>query len=311
MIDVVNMYPLLKEGTLPYEVANSIVDTFEWQDFVFFPYGEHSYKANKASMHSKGLSNMDMMFSTGETAYLKVSNSLHKVYHDGRNDNDFTKSQLKDTIVNLGYLLGLEVERFKLKGWFEFSVNIEVANAQQLIQQLIRYKNREVERMLQGAKLYGKKAYYQKYRIKVYNPIQKAILEDAQLCKAMGVYDENNLIRIEIEAKTEYIRNSWNIPLSSLQDLLNDDVLTLLGKRITKLSKGLIFDNRPPNLSFTETRTWQYYTTTPSYLQAQHRKENSSTYYDNKKKFQGLQKQGLSLDLSQKIQEKWTFLQEN
>lgn len=311
MIDVVNMYPLLKEGTLPYEVANSILDTFVWQGFVFFPYGEFMYKANKTSMNSKGLSNMDMTFSSGETAYLKVSNSLHKIFHNGRNDNDFTKSQLKDTIENLGYLFDLEAARFKLRGRFEFSVNIEVSNAQQMIQQLIRYKDREVERMLQGAKLYGKKAYYQKYRIKVYNPIQKAILDDPQLCKALALYDENKLIRVEIEAKTEYIRNSWKVPLSSLQDLLNDDVLTLLGERITKLSKGLIFDSRPPNLSFTDTRTWQYYTTTPSYLQAQHRKENSSTYYDNKKKFQVLQRQGVSLDLSQRIQDKWTFLQVN
>ena len=85
MIDVVNMFPLLKEGTLPYEVANSIISPFTWEDFVFFPSSEFGYKANQASMNSKGLSNMKMMFSTVLLLMLQfligLLNKLQKSIH--------------------------------------------------------------------------------------------------------------------------------------------------------------------------------------------------------------------------------------
>lgn len=201
MVDAVNTFPILPEGVLPYVVRTSKIMSFFWKELEFYPKGEFKYTATRNSLIQLGLNNLCVEFGTGATAHLKIANSLHKVYHEGRNDNDFTKSELDQTIEFLETIFGTCADSFKFKSDFEFSVNIGVNSASRIIEQLVRFKNKAARPMEKKNKEFGKKFYSDKFNFKVYNPILKLKLE---------------------------------IPLNNLQDLRNNNVLSMLGERLRK-----------------------------------------------------------------------------
>jgi hypothetical protein len=311
VIDAINSIINLPTGTLPVEVAQSLIGSFEWEGIEFFPLGKYSYKAEQGSLKTKGLDNMRVTFGTGETAKLKISNSLHKIYHDGRNDNDFTKNELIATIHYLESVFGLPLDSFRLSGDIEFGVNIPVKDANYIIEQCHRYNDKPMLPMLGKSKVYGKKVFTSKYNVKLYNPIKKLLLEDSMYCKALGIKDENNILRIEIQAKAEYIRNSWKVPLYNLCDLMQDEVLTKLGQRLITLSKNVVFNNKPPILDYKEAKIWSFFMNASEAEHQQYRKDNRTVYYKDKKILKDLKEANNPIDLIPLITEKWTFLQMN
>jgi hypothetical protein len=307
MIDAINMIVALPECAMPSVVCSSQIQDFYWQGLHFFPSGEYRYVANKQSLQRLDLSNLYISFGTGTTAKLKIANSLHKISHDGYNHTDFTKSQLEDVIHHLCSTLDIPPESMSLQGNLEFSVNIVVEDAQFIIENAIKHKNKGLQQMNKKGKVYGKKAIYTNYFIKIYNPLAKIKLEGNK--GGLKIIDTNNVLRVEITAKADYIRRSWSIPVHSLSSLQKDTVLTALGQRLGEMSKGFIFNIKPPKMTFKQTQIWYTFThMTPSETQRYNKGTGKSNFYNQRKKYKDLCKQS-NIDLSTKIREKWAFLQ--
>lgn len=312
MIDAVNIVCDVPSSLLPIEVSNRLCTPFVWQDMDFYPNGEFGYLANKPSLNALGFGNLRVKFDTKRSPIIRISNSLHKVYDDdGNNYGDFTKSQLLDTIDYLSFAFGLPKHFFCFTGKFEFSVNLKVDNAQRVINNCHRLNKNIMRAMVKKHKEYGKKAITSNYAIKLYNPIQKLLIENPRFCKSAQIVDNNNLVRFEVEVNSSYLQRNWKIPIYSFDDFCIKANFNRLGDKLYHYANSLIFNDKPQNMTYREHKVWSFFmNATKEELQV-YRKCNKSTFYRDKKVFEELKSKENILRITQKVREKWTFLSMN
>lgn len=164
----------------------------------------------------------------GNRLYLK--GSLHNYFNSGKhNYNDFTYTDLTNTINDLNKRFGIETNKTRLEN-IEFGVNIELPyNPNRVIDSLVLHKGEPFNKFTKGR---GVECNHTQYFIKVYNKGQQFNLK-------------KNLLRVEIKViKMQYFKGR-KIPIKTIDDLLNTATLKTLGELLTQtISETLFTDTR-------------------------------------------------------------------
>lgn len=223
---------------------------------------------------------------------MDITGSLHKLYNNGKNDNDFTFTELADTIAYLIQTFGESIMNFKILR-LEYGVNIDTPiPASELINQTIIYKTKRANvlnynnglmkcfRLTQyEVKIYDKglqtNAGYNKLRfeIKILN---------SQYLKATKIRTLKDLLKIEV----------WNKLASHLYDVfINLLIYEDITNKLTE--KEIIFYTNAQNINY-----WL-------------KLKNKDTFRNNRAKFRKINKKyGCMLQdiVAKTIKEKCDFL---
>lgn len=171
-------------------------------------------------------------FEIKSATWLQITGSLHKFWNKGTNGNDFYLIDLLTSITDLCNILQINPHNMSLHN-LEFGVNIRPdQNASVILQNVICYKNRESIRGITEDKFFIEFAMGE-YYLKLYD-------KGKQARKVWGI-DIGNVLRVEVKAMNSgYFADAG---VKTLADLLNSDNLQVLGKKINKVFRDVVFDD--------------------------------------------------------------------
>lgn len=188
---------------------------------------------------------------------IEIKGSLHNYWNNGTNENDFFIYHLLTAIIDFCNILNVNPYHLTIHN-LEFGVNIRPQlNASKIIDNIISYKNKLPIKELKTNKYFIEFEMCE-YYFKIYDKGLQS--------KEIWGKDIGNVLRIEIKSMTSGFIADANI--KTLSDLLNIEKLQVLGKKINKLFKYLVFDDhtiKPDLLSkpdhknymlFCNPRTW-------------------------------------------------------
>jgi hypothetical protein len=164
---------------------------------------------------------------------LQITGSIHKYWNKGTNENDFTFSNVAKAIEN--FIIDLEINPSKVfvKN-LEFGVNLQLqVNATEIIEQIICFNG------LQPLRPYEITPDFHFIEFKQWDYYLKIYDKGKQFRKRLP--NTPNTLRIEIKAMNSRFLHSANI--TTLLDLLQLNNLQVLGLKLAKLLKGLIFED--------------------------------------------------------------------
>lgn len=287
-----------EERKIPRTVYEHGKDNFKWHGLEF-EYQRSSYSATTASKRKLGLEALHITFSGGQAARLNVTNSLHKLYWNGINYNDFTFSQLSDTIDYVGEILEIDFSDFQIKGGFEYAVNLKVDNPADYYARHMSYKTAIIAPMRKGKKLYGSEIAMGRYAIKLYNPIRKI-----ELAEKTRLSIPQDILRVEMKTTAYSIRAERGIPLNTVGDLQNPAIIEELGNSLVKATKEIKTIPEPPlSASMQDFSLYHYFHNATEQRLTKDYKEKKWTFNRWKKQYEALAVS--DFDLSQKVARKW------
>lgn len=158
--------------------------------------------------------------------WLYFKGSLHNYFNSGmHNYNDFTYTDLENTVDDLNVRFGIDTNRTRLEN-VEFGVNIELPYSPNIIiDSLVLHKGKPFNKFTIGR---GVECNHTQYFIKVYNKGHQYELE-------------KNLLRVEIKViKMQYFKVR-KIPIETIDDLLNRATLEALGKLLAQTIDEVLF----------------------------------------------------------------------
>lgn len=310
MIDYVTLVVALLSKEIPMNVLKGLMMPFTHRNIPYNAIATNKFVGYEGGIKQMGLRGMRTSFKGNENANFFVQNSLHKLFTGGFNHNDFSYSELVTTIDKVCRLLKFPAERFKLKGRFEYGVNLQLdCNVNDLINADCSYKKAKAIPMIGNRKVYGKKFEYSKYAFKIYNPIMKMELENR---KKLDV--PHNILRIEIQTIISELRGKGKpIPVNTLADLKDKNILKRLGEELVKatsyLKLGVIISS---DAGIDDWSTYYFFkNATKEQLQYSAENEEGKYVYRNDKYLKMCNEwseQLHDLDLPQLVREKWDSL---
>lgn len=305
MVDNIKTTVELNHQSRPTAVHNRVYTPFEYKGIRFTADKERGYVADRESVSKIGLRNLNLRFGRGEYANFHVSNSLHKLCHEGYNHTDFTQSQLVDIIDHISDTLEIDAAKFLLNRKIELAVNIPVQNANAIIDACFQFKKLLMFDMMASQKSYGKKARGSKYDVKIYNPMLKLKYQGVK-----HIQEDNKLLRFEIVIDKSYINKTWGIDLQTLKDFQNQTILKDLGIKLVQMSKGLKFNPILPNDLEPKRLEKYYYFRSATKAQTKHfRNTQPRTYQRHRKVYNDIIKQyGQAYSIVEAVAQKWDFL---
>ncbi len=171
-------------------------------------------------------------FEIKSPTWLEMTGSHHKFWNNGTNGNDFFLKDLLSSVIKLCNQLKVNPYNFTTHN-IEFGVNIRPkVNASIILQNIICFKNRECIKVINEGK-YFIEFEMDDYYLKIYDKGLQA--------RTVWGMDIGNVLRFEIKARNSSYPD--NAKINTLVDLLNPNKLQILGKKINKVFKSLIFDD--------------------------------------------------------------------
>lgn len=307
MIDAINTKLILPDNELPIEVLNLEKTAFHWHGLEFLPTENYSYRATRQSLIDVGIGNLNIVFRNGSAGTFFLSNSLHKVAHNGSNDGDFTFTELVNSIEFIEEVIGVDFKGASLISDFEFGVNLPIEEPVNLITLEQNYKSRKPSKMESKGKQYGVKYPLKKYAVKIYSPTEKAALQQGKRPQ------RDSLIRLEVVMAISYLRDVKKINLREVKDLMTPDNLYHLGKLLTDTAKQIkIIPQMPIELDIQDKAILQYFRhSTPEELEYD-RRTKKSTFYRWKDKYEKILNECRVMgNLGERVAEKWDELLAN
>lgn len=167
---------------------------------------------------------------------IEITGSIHNYWNNGTNGNDFFINDLFTAIINFCNTLNVNPYHLTIHN-LEFGVNIRPQiNASAIIKNIICYKNTLPIKELKTNKYFIEFEMYE-YYFKIYDKGLQSLKEWKK--------DIGNVLRVEIKSMTSGFIEDANI--KTLADLLIIDNLQVLGRKINKLFKDLVFDDHTIN----------------------------------------------------------------
>lgn len=164
--------------------------------------------------------------------WLEVSGSLHKLFNDGKhNFNQFTKSDLIETVNSLCPVLGISPWEFKVSS-IEFGVNIKPPlDSKYIINNALLYKGRVFETKFHSDEGHYKEVKLTEYSVKIY---------DKRLHYVSQGYDiSDEMLRFELKYNKMRRVNSFGI--YTLEDL-KENMERLIEPLLNAWGHVLLFD---------------------------------------------------------------------
>lgn len=305
MVDNIKTTVKLSTQNRPTAVHDRVYTPFEHKGIRFTADKERGYVADRESLSKIGLGNLHLRFGWGEYANFHVSNSLHKLCHEGYNHTDFTQSQLIDIIDHISDILEIDAAKFLLHGKIELAVNIPVQDANAIIEACFQFKSLPMFDMMARQKSYGKKARASKYDVKIYNPMLKLKYQGVK-----HIQEDNKLLRFEIVIDKSYINKTWGIDLQTLKDFQNEPILRALGAKFINMSKSLKFNPvLPDDLEPKHLEKYYYFRAATKAQTKYFRDSQESTYRRHRKVYNDIIKQyGQAYSIVEAVAQKWDSL---
>ena len=173
--------------------------------------------------------------------WLEVSGSLHKLFNDGKhNFNQFTKSDLSETINGLCPVLGISPWAFKVSA-IEFGVNIKPPlKSKHIINNALMYKGRVFETKFHSDEGHYKEVKLTEYSVKIY---------DKRLHYVSQGYDTSDEV-LRFELKYNKMRRVNSFGIYTLEDL-KENIVSLFDPLLNAWDHVLLFD---PAIKHEETK---------------------------------------------------------
>ena len=166
----------------------------------------------------------------------EITGSFHHFWNKGTNWNDFHFKDLLTSIIDLCNFLQVNPYSMTIRN-LEFGVNVRPElNASEVLKNVVCYKNRESIKAIEDGK------YFTEYKLDDY--YLKLYDKGLQARKLWGI-DVGNVLRFEIKAMNRGYINDARI--KTLADLLKIENLQVLGKKINKVFKEVVFDDNTIN----------------------------------------------------------------
>ena len=164
--------------------------------------------------------------------WLEVSGSLHKLFNDGKhNFNQFTKSDLIETVNSLCPVLGISPWEFKVSS-IEFGVNIKPPlDSKYIINNALLYKGRVFETKFHSDEGHYKEVKLTEYSVKIY---------DKRLHYVSKGYDISDEV-LRFELKYNKMRRVNSFGIYTLEDL-KENMVRLIEPLVNAWDHVLLFD---------------------------------------------------------------------
>ncbi len=158
---------------------------------------------------------------------LIISNSIHKYFTNGLNWNDFTLSNLYESIEMLSDEFETNLLDAKLYGKIEFAVNLKL-DPSKYYPLANSYLSRSIEPMTRANKVYGSRFKLGSRSIKQYDTAKKIELSREQTPKP-----KNKILRCElVTGVSEYRKRK--LPLTKVSDIFNPIFIEGMGKELNR-----------------------------------------------------------------------------
>jgi hypothetical protein len=164
--------------------------------------------------------------------WIEVSGSLHKLFNDGKhNFNQFTKSDLIETVNSLCPVLGISPWEFKVSS-IEFGVNIKPPlDSKYIINNSLMYKGRVFETKFHSDEGHYKEVKLTEYSVKIY---------DKRLHYVSQGYDISDEV-LRFELKYNKMRRVNSFGIYTLEDL-KENMVRLIDPLLNAWDHVLLFD---------------------------------------------------------------------
>lgn len=309
MIDWVKTKVEIPPNRIPENVLHQNKAPFQWQGITFYPANGFAFNADAKSVKENGLGGLHLEIKGERYPYLMVSNSLHKFYHDGINHNDFTRTQLIESIETLSDYLGFDFYRAQLVGKLEFAVNVSVPSPSDYIENQIRYKHIEPITMKKNNKVYGKYFELTSYKVKTYSPSIAAEIQ------RNPKPPETSIMRTEIVCSKVSYLHSRGIYAKTLKDLTEPTILKQLGCFLSDSYKQVQLEKiLPKDLPISDLQKYYFFRyATPQQLKQVRQSNQKRTYQRHQKDYKQILKKSEPLndwvsEIPQLITDKWSSL---
>jgi len=181
--------------------------------------------------------------------FLEIAGSIHKYWNRGTNENDFSFSDAGKAINNFCTHFHLEPCKLFVKN-LEFGVNLQLQlNASEVIEQIICFNN------LQPIRPYENKQDCFFIEFEQWDYYLKVYDKGKQYSKRLPTTP--NTLRIEVKGMNSRFFTSANIV--TVEDLLQEKNLQVLGLKFAKLIKGIVFEDDSINLKELTTKDRKLY----------------------------------------------------
>ena len=239
---------------------------------------------------------------TSNIESLKLSGSIHKYYHSGKNFADFDRFQLETAINNICSLLNIDCQQMIIHR-LEFGVNISTIHpVNKILNSIICYRSRPCELREFNGIGYLNKFVLSQYEVKVYNK-----------SKQYGLI--NDLLRFEEKVnKMDYLLKK-GIQIRTINDLLKPDIHLQLRELLTQTFEKLLFFDYRINLKSIDNQKEREILINGSNTMfwRKYRDEHSAKGYQKKvKRFRELvlkySPSNLQKEIEKQILDKWDLL---
>ena len=228
--------------------AASVNRIFENEELNFLE--AHSTKTGLIYEYPKTAKWKCWEFEIKSHSFLEVSGSLHKHWNKGSNENDFTLRDLYSAIVDFCRFLKVSPYDMTVHN-LEFGVNIVPdINASVIMRDIVCYKNRMAKNPIDNENGYFMEFETDEYYLKIYDKGLQA--QEVWEMKA------GNILRVEVKATNSGFLQFANI--LSMADLLDPNKLKLLGNRLDRIFKEVVFDDcaiKPNELKKVDSKVYQ------------------------------------------------------
>jgi len=155
-----------------------------------------------------------------------LSGSLHRYFNEGQhNYNDFHYNDLKNVLNDIKTRFKLNLDTTEIEN-VEVGINLVIPySPDKVINSLVLHRGQPFCKFPKGR---GVECSHAQYYIKVYD-------------KGLQFKLSENVLRLEIKVIKMQFLQSQNIPLRTLNDLLNTDILQGLGELLTRTIEEIIW----------------------------------------------------------------------
>lgn len=258
----------------------------------------NSIKRNDAVAEYKSL-----VFSIVNNKHLHFDGSLHQYAHNGKNNNDFVISELKQVYSELKLLFGIEPENTTIHN-LEFAVNIELPfSVAFFLDSIVSFKGKAGNRQDFNGKGDILQFKFTQFELKLYD-------------KGRQQGGGKNLLRFEIKIRKMDFLHSKKIPVYTLTDLLNSAILVRLGNILLAFARHLLISD--PQIKNENFSTFEIDLikdgNNPRYW-SNLKKTNNENYKKRMYRFNKLMSDfgcnKIKLSLLELLKVKWNFLTQN
>jgi len=261
------------------------------------------YVANRESRSKYNFEGFDIRIFRGLEPKLQISNSIHKFFTKGINWNDFTLTNLYDSIEMLSSHFGIEFMDAKLFGKFEIAVNIK--ESYDVVNNAILYSHGNIkpEPMRGKSKHYGVRFQLETKGVKLYCPLKKIIL-----AKSLVRRPPENLLRFELATSISKLK-SKGIGLGTVKTLFDPIVLDRLGEELVKSASKILFEDKiPDNLTPKECVARALHDSDEYFSKYIENVSRDTVKRHRKTLRDSLKKASTPIDISEKVKSKWQEL---